>query len=209
MLANQMGEKARRSASLLQSDSWISTNEQHHRSVVSVQQKRNKESKTNKQDTPIFFLGIPSSPNTPIPVSNNTTSKTTMKFALSAFVSAMAISSSAAFAPIQPSKTTLSSSSSSKTSLNYSVGIVGATGAVGKEIRQCLETRGKLQVDQLRIFGSERSAGKTVETKYGDIQVELFRKNRHGNAMSSSWPSMETSPWPMPRISVKERMELL
>ena len=94
-----------------------------------------------------------------------------MKFSLSAFVSAMAISSSAAFAPIQP-KTVATTTSS--TSLNYSVGIVGATGAVGKEIRQCLETRGVLKVDDLRIFGSERSAGSTVETNYGDVKVELF-----------------------------------
>jgi len=93
-----------------------------------------------------------------------------MKFSLSAFVSAMAISSASAFAPI---KTTAPVS----TKLHYSVGIVGATGAVGKEIRGCLENRGKLDVDQLRIFGSERSAGSTVETKYGDIQVELFSED--------------------------------
>eukprot|EP00526_Cylindrotheca_closterium_P001058 CAMPEP_0113638340 /NCGR_PEP_ID=MMETSP0017_2-20120614/20078_1 /TAXON_ID=2856 /ORGANISM="Cylindrotheca closterium" /LENGTH=375 /DNA_ID=CAMNT_0000549429 /DNA_START=103 /DNA_END=1230 /DNA_ORIENTATION=+ /assembly_acc=CAM_ASM_000147 len=95
-----------------------------------------------------------------------------MKFSLSALVSAMAVSSCAAFAPIQKTAT-----ASSKTSLNYSVGIVGATGAVGKEIRQCLETRGQLNVDKLRIFGSERSAGSTVETKYGDIKVELFSED--------------------------------
>ena len=54
------------------------------------------------------------------------------------------------------------------------VGIVGATGAVGKEIRQCLETR-NFPVEKLRIFGSERSAGSTVETnKYGKVTVELF-----------------------------------
>lgn len=66
------------------------------------------------------------------------------------------------------------STSSTSTSLDYSVGIVGATGAVGKEIRQVLEDRGKLAVDQLRIFGSERSAGTKVETKYGTVEVELF-----------------------------------
>ena len=59
-------------------------------------------------------------------------------------------------------------------SMSLTVGIVGATGAVGKEVRQCLETR-NFPVSKLRIFGSERSAGKKVETeKYGDVTVELF-----------------------------------
>lgn len=59
--------------------------------------------------------------------------------------------------------------------LQYTVGIVGATGAVGKEIRQCLETRNQLPIDELRIFGSSRSAGSTVETSlYGTVTVELF-----------------------------------
>lgn len=53
------------------------------------------------------------------------------------------------------------------------VGIVGATGAVGKEIRTCLETR-KFPVETLRIFGSERSAGSKVDTEYGEVTVELF-----------------------------------
>jgi aspartate-semialdehyde dehydrogenase len=53
------------------------------------------------------------------------------------------------------------------------VGIVGATGAVGQEIRNVLETR-DFPVERLRIFGSARSAGSTVATKYGDVTVELF-----------------------------------
>lgn len=58
--------------------------------------------------------------------------------------------------------------------MSLTVGIVGATGAVGKEIRTCLETR-NFPVGKLRIFGSERSAGSTVATeKYGDVTVELF-----------------------------------
>ena len=74
------------------------------------------------------------------------------------------------------SKTPLSSlwaSNSHHLSMKYSVGIVGATGAVGKEIKECLEKR-QFPVDKLRIFGSSRSAGSTVTTAYGDIQVELF-----------------------------------
>ena len=91
-----------------------------------------------------------------------------MKFTASVLLSVMLATSSSAFAP------TKSFVSKSSTSLNYSVGIVGATGAVGKEIRQVMEDRDALPVDKLRIFGSARSAGKTVETKYGDIEVELF-----------------------------------
>ena len=63
----------------------------------------------------------------------------------------------------------------SKTSLHYSVGIVGATGAVGAEIRKVMEDRDGLPVDKLRIFGSERSAGQKVDTKYGAVEVELFK----------------------------------
>jgi Semialdehyde dehydrogenase, NAD binding domain len=63
------------------------------------------------------------------------------------------------------------------TATTYSVGIVGATGAVGKEIRNCLETR-NFPISTLRIFGSERSAGTKIETdKYGTITVELFHVN--------------------------------
>ena len=56
----------------------------------------------------------------------------------------------------------------------YTVGIVGATGAVGTEIRKVLEDRGILNVEKLRIFGSSRSAGTKVDTKYGLVEVELF-----------------------------------
>lgn len=58
-------------------------------------------------------------------------------------------------------------------SMTYQVGIVGATGAVGKEIRQCLENR-DFPVSKLRIFGSSRSAGSQVDTKFGKVTVELF-----------------------------------
>ena len=90
-----------------------------------------------------------------------------MKFTSIALLSV--VTTTSGFSPLSTT-----SARASTTSLNYSVGIVGATGAVGKEIRQVLETRNKLPVDELRIFGSERSAGSIVATKYGDVKVELF-----------------------------------
>jgi len=62
-----------------------------------------------------------------------------------------------------------------KSSLSMtSVGIVGATGAVGKEILSVLENR-DFPATKLRIFGSKRSAGKILKSdKFGDIEVELF-----------------------------------
>eukprot|EP00957_Ditylum_brightwellii_P035518 2693171-Ditylum_brightwellii.AAC.1 len=72
-------------------------------------------------------------------------------------------------------------------SMSYSVGIVGATGAVGKEIVGVLENRG-FPVSDLRIFGSSRSAGKEVETKFGK--------------------SAATSHWSMPKKFPREKMEL-
>jgi Semialdehyde dehydrogenase, NAD binding domain len=65
------------------------------------------------------------------------------------------------------------SSALSMSSEPLSIGIVGATGAVGKEIRSCLAQRqadGKISMSKLRIFGSERSAGKVLD----GVTVELF-----------------------------------
>jgi aspartate-semialdehyde dehydrogenase len=58
--------------------------------------------------------------------------------------------------------------------MGHKIGIVGASGAVGKEIRQVLEKSEILKVDQLLLFGSTRSAGNIVETKFGNVEVELF-----------------------------------
>lgn len=57
--------------------------------------------------------------------------------------------------------------------MSLSVGIVGATGAVGKEIVGCLENR-DFPASSVRIFGSSRSAGNNVSTKFGEVTVELF-----------------------------------
>jgi len=66
-----------------------------------------------------------------------------------------------------------SSSLTMSAATTFNVGIVGATGAVGKEIVGCLEKR-NFPVNTLRIFGSSRSAGKEVETQFGKVTVELF-----------------------------------
>ena len=62
-------------------------------------------------------------------------------------------------------------------SMSYTVGVVGATGAVGKEIVGCLE-KSSFPVGKLRIFGSSRSAGSTRTTGFGDIEVELFDEDK-------------------------------
>ena len=51
--------------------------------------------------------------------------------------------------------------------------IVGATGAVGVEMINCLEKL-KFPVDKLRLVASERSAGKVVKTAFGDVTIEVI-----------------------------------
>jgi len=58
-------------------------------------------------------------------------------------------------------------------SAGYSVGIVGATGAVGLEVVSCLHRR-SFPLSSLKLFASARSAGKIVSTEYGDLVVEEF-----------------------------------
>lgn len=56
------------------------------------------------------------------------------------------------------------------------VAVVGATGAVGQEMIKCLAIR-KFPIDQLRLFASKRSKGKTIETALGPIAVEELTEN--------------------------------
>ena len=51
------------------------------------------------------------------------------------------------------------------------VAVVGATGAVGVELMQCLEQR-KFPLSKLRLFASARSAGKTLPFKGQPVTVE-------------------------------------
>ena len=54
---------------------------------------------------------------------------------------------------------------------NPVVAIVGATGAVGVELLQCLEQR-KFPLKELKLFASARSAGKTMKFQGKDLRVQ-------------------------------------
>ena len=54
---------------------------------------------------------------------------------------------------------------------SYNVGILGATGAVGQQMLECLQER-DFPVADLRLFASARSAGKTVEFKGEKVVIE-------------------------------------
>jgi aspartate-semialdehyde dehydrogenase len=54
---------------------------------------------------------------------------------------------------------------------DYSVAIVGATGAVGGELLKILEER-ESSVGELRLFASARSAGEIIELPRGEVRVE-------------------------------------
>jgi aspartate-semialdehyde dehydrogenase len=52
-----------------------------------------------------------------------------------------------------------------------SVAVAGATGAVGRQMLSILASR-DYPVGRLRLFASERSAGRKVETAWGEVEVE-------------------------------------
>lgn len=56
------------------------------------------------------------------------------------------------------------------------VAIVGASGAVGREFLRVLAQR-DFPIDSLRLFGSERSAGKKISFKGKEIEIELLSEN--------------------------------
>jgi aspartate-semialdehyde dehydrogenase len=64
--------------------------------------------------------------------------------------------------------------------VKYSVAIVGATGAVGQEVLQVLETR-RFPVRALRLLASEKSAGKEMRFCGARVRVEPLRDDSfHG-----------------------------
>src|SRR5690349_1105278 len=60
---------------------------------------------------------------------------------------------------------------SGRTFVGMRIGIVGATGQVGGVMRRILAER-EFPVDELRLFASARSAGRTLPWKDGEVTVE-------------------------------------
>ncbi|MBF0541442.1 MAG: aspartate-semialdehyde dehydrogenase [Nitrospirae bacterium] len=58
----------------------------------------------------------------------------------------------------------------------YVVAVVGATGAVGREMVEILQER-KFPISKLRLFASQRSAGTMIEYKGDEVEVELLTKD--------------------------------
>lgn len=58
----------------------------------------------------------------------------------------------------------------------YNVAIVGATGAVGEQLREVLEER-QFPVGELRLLASERSAGQFLPFLNKQIRVEILRED--------------------------------
>lgn len=52
------------------------------------------------------------------------------------------------------------------------VGILGATGAVGRQMIECIEER-RIDVEELRLFASERSKGKTLPFNGQDVPISV------------------------------------
>ena len=57
------------------------------------------------------------------------------------------------------------------------VGVIGATGAVGRELVDVLARR-RFPITKLRLFASGRSAGTRVTTPFGEITIEEFTPER-------------------------------
>ena len=61
----------------------------------------------------------------------------------------------------------------------YTVAILGATGAVGTQMLQCLAEQ-EFPVGSLKLLASARSAGKKVQTAWGEVEIEEARPEAFG-----------------------------
>ena len=57
----------------------------------------------------------------------------------------------------------------------YNVAVIGATGAVGEQMREILEER-EFPVDELRLLASERSAGQFLPFQSRQIRVDVLNE---------------------------------
>ena len=72
------------------------------------------------------------------------------------------------------------------------IAIVGASGAVGQEFLRVLDQR-DFPIDSLRLFGSERSAGKTISFRGKEIEIELLNENSDFNGVDIAFTSAGAS----------------
>jgi aspartate-semialdehyde dehydrogenase len=61
--------------------------------------------------------------------------------------------------------------------MSYAIGVLGATGQVGREFLRILEAgdRADLPISSVRLFASERSAGKRITVRGKELTVELAK----------------------------------
>jgi len=59
---------------------------------------------------------------------------------------------------------------------NYNVAVVGATGAVGEQMREVLEER-QFPIGELRLLASERSAGQYLPFQGSQLRVEVLKED--------------------------------
>ena len=77
---------------------------------------------------------------------------------------------------------------------NYNVAIVGATGAVGEQMREVLEER-QFPVGELRLLASERSVGQFLPFQSRQLPVEVSKKIRLKISTSDySLPAVASAP---------------
>jgi len=63
---------------------------------------------------------------------------------------------------------------------SYNVAVVGATGAVGEQLREVLEER-QFPVGELRLLASERSAGQFLPFQDRQIRVDILKEDSFGD----------------------------
>src|SRR5712692_11139274 len=58
----------------------------------------------------------------------------------------------------------------------YNVAVVGATGAIGEQMREVLEER-EFPVGELRLLASERSAGQFLPFRQKQLRVQILKED--------------------------------